>query len=225
MIAPANLAERPWRGISFLVLDDAGVTVDAEGNARIPYRLPDGREHNAKVICADGRTWYEKRDLDLIPLGLETLPDAATDPASVAILIAEGESDALALREAFAGTAGPHPIKTFCVLGLPGARSWQAKWREHVERFPLIYLAGDGDEAGRAMNADLKRDLPWARPVWLEWGEDVRGTLQQHGARALDHVLQDADRDAALWASFVLADNIEACEALLTGREVDHAAA
>ncbi len=82
-------------------------------------------------------------------------------------------------------------------------------------------MAGDGDRAGRAMNARIKRDVPWARPVWLPEGEDVRSLLQTSGPRALDGLLDAADADAFLSAAFVLAHDLETMETLLLGREVE----
>ena len=76
------------------------------------------------------------------------------------------------------------------------------------------------DTAGREMNSRIKRDVPWARPVRLPDGEDARSMLQTHGAGALDPFLEATDSDARLEAAILLARNIEECEALLRGEDV-----
>lgn len=218
----AWLRERPWKGVLWLVLDDAGVSCDGD-RVYVPYRRPDGSTHNRRVFAAGGRCWWENSGLELIPFGLETLPPAA-EARDRALLVAEGESDVLALREAFAGVTADNPIRGYHVLGLPGAGTWRPEWRRWLEPFPLVYLLGDGDAAGRELNARVKRDVPWARPVWLPEGTDARGILQEHGPQALELFLERADSDAQLWAAFTLGVDLSAAAALLRGEEVSRAA-
>jgi len=104
----------------------------------------------------------------------------------------------------------------------PGALTWRPEWRQHLAPFPVIYLLGDADRAGREMNSRVKRDVPWARPVRLPDGEDARSTLQTHGTRALDPFLRAADSAVRLEAAILLAHNIEECQALLRGEDVQH---
>jgi hypothetical protein len=153
---------------------------------------------------------------------LETLP-APDQAAQRALFVAEGESDALALREAFAGVTFDNPIRGYHVLGVPGAGLWRDEWASFAAGFPLVYPIGDGDARGRELNAAVRRSIPWARPVWLPEGEDARAMLQRSGSRALDPLLEQADRDAELVAAFLLAEDLAAFEALL-GREVRDAA-
>lgn len=199
-----------WKGLPHGVLADAGVTVSC-GLVRVPYRDRDGTELNAKFFplrpdSSAARSWWEQSGRALTLFGPETLPSPRVAPW-VPLLLCEGESDALAVRHAVAGNAA--------VLAVPGAGTWRREWRRPLEPFPVIYVLGDGDRAGRAMNAEVKRDVPWARPVWLPDGEDARSVVQRDGVDALELFLAEADRDARLAAAFVLARDLDECEALL----------
>jgi hypothetical protein len=197
----------------------AGVTLDVRGTARIPYRNSDGTLFRERLLPARGRPWWGPGE-GLIPLGLEMLPPPP-DAEKRALLIAEGESDVLALREAFAGVSFDNPIRGYHVLGVPGAGLWRDEWASFAAGFPLVYPIGDGDARGRELNAAIRRSIPWARPVWLPEGEDARALLQRSGSRALDPLLEQADRDAELIAAFLLADDLAAFEALLGGEVRD----
>lgn len=214
--------ERPWKGISFLVLEEAGVTLNG-ALVRIPYRDTAGVAQAWRVFAGDGRCWWQPAGLELVPFGLETLPEPAASVERV-LLLAEGESDALALREAFADVRGDSPVRGYHVLGIPGASSWRSSWRCWLEPFPVIYILGDGDPAGQALCAAVKRDVPWARPVWLPAGEDARSLLQRDGARALEPFFAEADAAVHLRAAFVLAGDIETAERLLRGEAVSRGA-
>ena len=211
----ARYRERPWKGISFLVLDEAGVTIADDSLVRIPYRLPDGRTFRERFIAANGRTWWGPGS-QLIPLGLETLPSQEKASRS-ALFVAEGESDTLAIREAFAEPSAGNPITAYYALGLPGAGTWRPDWALIVEDFNVIYLLGDGDAAGRRMIEAVHRDLPWARPVWLPDGEDARSILQTQGPRALDPYLDRADEVARLCVALFAAESYEDFVRLMGG--------
>jgi hypothetical protein len=210
-----HLVERPWKGISFLVLDQAGVRLDRD-LAAIPYRRPDGTTHRWHYVTLRGRYWWGPGD-GLIPLGLETLPPPG-EAEHRALLVAEGESDCFALREAFAATTTDNPIRGYHAIALPGAGTWRPDWRHHFEPFPLVYLVGDGDASGRRMMDTILADVPWARPVMLPAGEDARSILQRDGARALDLHLERADRAATVWAAMRRGLTLQETEALLRGR-------
>lgn len=224
-MAPTS-ADTPhtWKGVEGVpVLEDAGVVVGADGTVRIPYRWPGGETHVTRAYAQCGRCWWEPAGRALIPLGLERVRRGLAAHAR-ALLIAEGESDTLALRAAYGGTEAGHEVRGIDVVGVPGARTWQPAWRAWVESYPLLYVLGDGDDAGRELNAAVKRDVPWARPVWLPEGDDVRAVLERGGPRALDPYLRRADEDAHLWAAFVLAHDLRTAEALLLGKGVRGAA-
>lgn len=166
-----------WKGIPTYVLEEAGVTVDYDGLVHIPYRIPDGRLYAERVVAPNGRQWWRPGDgRPLIPYGLDRLASHRMRRYRC-LAIVEGESDALALRAAL-GAEG------LDVLGVPGARTWRTEWAEHAAGYDT-YVFGDGDIAGRHLNAAVVRDIPSAGVVDLPLGLDVRDVLQQGGASAL----------------------------------------
>lgn len=205
---PASQRERPWKGISYLVTEPAGLVFEGD-LVKAPYRLPDGAVWNWRVLAPNGRCWWETPGLELIPLGLETLPPIPKRDGW-ALLIGEGESDCLALREAFAGVGTGSDRRGYAILGLPGAGTWRPSFGAFTYGFESIYVVGDGDAAGRRMLDAVCRDLPNAHPIFLPEGEDARSLLQRKGSRALDVFLRRADELA-----FIVA-------ALLGARDYDH---
>lgn len=202
-----------WKGLSLDVLDEAGVDID-RGIVRVPYCDRDGRELYCKRFGRDGRSWYEPAGLELVPFGLETLPPAGSRwPRYCALLLCEGESDALAVRDVL----GRYRADVLA-LALPGAGSWRDSWRSFVEPFPLVYVLGDGDEPGRRMNRRVRSAVPWASPVWLPDGSDVRSLLQAD-ADALWPLLARADEDARLWAALTLSPDLDTMRRLLAGEK------
>jgi hypothetical protein len=206
-------ADCGWKGIDLLVLQDAGVVVEEDGLVRIPYRYRDGSVHRWRFVSSSGRRWWGPGE-GLIPFGLETLPSPGLAKEST-LLIAEGESDTLALQEAFAD---------WHVIGLPGARSWRREWRLIVDPHPLVYVVADGDKSGRDMTERVCRDVTWGRPLWLPEGQDARSLVQDHGPRALDPYFDRADEVARLCAAFKTASTYDDFVQLLRGGEVHDAA-
>ena len=121
--------------------------------------------------------------LPLLPFGLETRTDPPHDRG---LLIAEGESDALALR--------PHFHFAYDVVGIPGAHTWRAEWARYCEPYAIGYVLGDGDEAGRAFSAAVEGDVPQIRGVAVPDDDDVRSLIQREGPGAIDWLLDEADR-------------------------------
>lgn len=206
-----------WNGIDPVMLEEAGVVVHGDGRVTIPYRLPDRTVHRWRLIAANGRrTW--SRGNELIPFGLEALP-ASEVAHSAVVFIAEGESDALALRQHAAAIeyADGRVVDAYAV-GLPGAAVWRPGWAEYLTPFPLAYLVGDGDGAGRAMNARVRGDLPHARTLELADGDDARAIVQRPSGRdELAALIDRADRDARLLEAFERFDGIEDAQAFLAG--------
>jgi DNA primase len=192
------------------VLAEAGIEL-AGGLVRIPYRDVAGQTLFCKVFANSGRSWYDPGGINLVPFGLETLPAASWIAEESTLLVCEGESDALAAREHFQADGGE---LFWHAIALPGAGVWRREWRKWLVPFPVIYLLGDGDEPGRRMNTRIKLDVPWARPVWLPEGEDVRSLLQAQGRDGLLPHLQAAKWVAHQWAAFVLARDLDHCERL-----------
>jgi len=198
------------------VLSEAGVE-QRDGLVRVPYRDRDGGEVFEKVF-ANSRSWYSPGGIELIPFGLDRLPRSPWIAARSALLVCEGESDALAAREHF--FEGDAEILSWFALGLPGSGTWRRSWRQWLAPFPRIYLCGDGDEPGQRMNWRVKRAVPWARPVRLPAGDDVRSILQREGRAGLAPYLQAAGVAARLAAALTLARDVDHFEQLLQGEEV-----
>ncbi len=128
-----------WKGLALDVLAAAGVELD-RGTVCVPYRDRDGRELYRKRFGRNGRSWYEPAGIELVPFGLETLPAAGSvHPRYCALLLCEGESDALCVRDVLSRFRD-----NVLALALPGAGSWRDSWRSFVEPFPLVYVLGDG---------------------------------------------------------------------------------
>lgn len=211
-----------WGSLDRAELVVAGVT-EMTGVTRVPVRQPDGSEHNAKLFPRHGRPRYEVAGREQLPFGLETVTPGSSHRAFLqALLVVEGEKDALAARAAY--REGDQVVATYYVLGIPGAGAWRSDWRRYLEPFDLIYLLGDGDEAGQRMNRAIARDLPWARMVRLPDGEDVRSLLQQRGREALDELLDEADDAASFGVSFFAARSYTEFVALRRGQEIRRAA-
>ena len=184
-----------WKGIGQGELAIAGVE-RVGGCVRVPYRERDGSTAFVKIFADSGRSWYEPKGIDLIPFGLEFLTFSDSIAARSTLFVCEGESDALCTREHFCLFEGEFVWSH--VLGLPGAGVWRRSWRRYLAPFPLIYLLGDGDAPGQRMNWKIKADVPWARPVTLPAGQDVRSLLQAGGAAALVSHLREADLNARI---------------------------
>ncbi len=206
-----------WKGIAAGVLAEAGVETTGSGLVRVPFRDRD-RKIVVHKVFGRGRSWYDPAGVDLIPFGIETLPVSAWIAERSVLLVCEGESDALCAREHF--ERGDDELTGWFALALPGAGVWRRSWRRYLEPFPRVYLLGDGDEPGQRMNRRVKADVPWARPVRLPDGDDVRGVLQRDGRAGLLPYLEAADADARLAAALRLANSLDDFEALLAGAEV-----
>jgi len=191
------VGERPvsWKGLGEQVLRDAGVE-EIDGTVYVPYRGADGCPLFAKCFRY-ARSWIEPAGVEVVPYGLELLPASPWIAERSMLLITEGESDALAMRE--------HLVGAFA-LALPGAGTWRTEWMRYLRPFLTIYVLGDGDEPGRRMNDRVAQDCRWARRVRLPDGQDVRGILQRDGRRGLLPYLEAADYDALLKSALRASD-------------------
>jgi hypothetical protein len=202
-----------WKGLRLDVLQAAGVEHE-RGTVRVPYRDLAGRELYCKRFGSNGRSWYEPAGIELVPFGLETLPPVGSRwPRYSVLLLCEGESDALCVRDVLARERAD-----VLAIALPGAGSWRDSWRSYVEPFPRVYVLGDGDEPGRRMNYRVRSAVPWASPVWLPEGSDVRSLLQAD-ADALWPFLARADEDARLGTALALSPDLGTMRWLLMAGE------
>lgn len=200
-----------WKGLPTFVLNEARVARDAKGLIYVPYFRANGKPHNIKVI-SESRSWWATAEKRLYPFGLESLTDPPHDRA---LMLAEGESDALALRSEFEALG-------FDVLGLAGAATWRKNWLLWLEPYRIVYILADGDHAGDALSRAIKRDRKDARIVKIPRGEDARSLLQRDGWYAVYELLEQADEAAGEehWLGLVHkaitgSNTIEECEAKL----------
>jgi hypothetical protein len=192
-----------WKGIDAVTLLDAGVTRSSSGVVRVPYRDSMGDESNAKLFAPDGRSWWERCGLGVLPFGLELIAPTA-DRGERQVWIAEGESDALALRQEYAAWRGL-PVD---VIGLPGAGTWRDEWRCHLDGYAAAFCFPDGDQAGERMADAITSCIPWAIRVRLPAGRDVRDVIQRDGADEFDRYIMDAEAIAVLVAGMRLSPTL-----------------
>jgi hypothetical protein len=194
-----------WKGIGTVELWESGAH-PVDGRVLLPYRNRDGSVHNHRVIAASGRQWWARSGLPLIAFGLERLPAHSVDHRSMELLVCEGETDTMAVRYALA----ERNERRVFAIGVPGATCWAAcDDAQHVRAFPFLYVAGDGDHAGRRFANDVLRDVPWARRLVVPPGEDVRSVVQQGGGDALADLMDEADERAHLFAVWRVARTID----------------
>ena len=178
---------------------------DAQGNQFVqePYTDEDGREHPAIpaerrfVVRGENGDWeprwppgYKaKEGPPFIPVGQRPL-DQRSD---CALLVCEGESDTIA---AWIWAYGENV--NVDVLGVPGMSMWRPELVEYGRGYGRVYLAGDGDETGRKLNAEMAKDLRATgletRVVPLREGQDIRDHLED--GLFLTDLLEAADEAA-----------------------------
>jgi hypothetical protein len=194
-----------WKGIDLVELWQSGVRASTS-RVLIPYRNADGSTHNHRVIGIRCGRWWDRRGVPLRPFGLERLPDPVADHRSTELVVCEGESDTMTVRFALA----QRDRRRVFALGVPGAACWAACGAaQHVRAFPFVYVAGDGDQAGRRLADDVLRDVPWARRVAIPRGEDVRSVVACGGGDALADLMDQADERAHLFAVWRAARTID----------------
>ena len=213
----APVEHRGWKGLSGSVLAVAGVYVDERGCVHLPCRSRRGDVLRERIVAPDGRRWWGP-GVGIHLFGVETLPSGPI-VSSVAVLVCEGESDALAAREAFKHHEDDRAV-SYIALGCPGASSWRPEWRALLEDFALVYAIGDGDDAGRRFVWSVRASLPWSRPVVCPEGRDLRELLQAGKFDLVVSLLAEADYLARLEDAVFHAPNLVAAEHWLGGRGV-----
>jgi hypothetical protein len=197
-----------WKDISATVLEDACVYEDARGYVHLPCRNQEGEVLRERIVSGSRRWWGPGSGVHLF--GVETLPGTASRPYC-GVLLTEGESDALAAREAF--DLHEDRVAVFYVaVSCPGANAWQPEWRELFEDIDVIYVVGDGDAAGSRFTESVRRSLPWARPVFCPEGRDLRSLLQEGEFDLLISLLDRADQAVRLEDAFLHAPDLATAE-------------
>jgi len=175
-----------WKGFDLADLRAFGLKQTAAG-VEIPYFTRKGKHWRSKLFRPDGETHWLGKSKAQIPYGLETL-----NLGGHAVVLTEGESDALALRIAF---------RKLPVLGIPGASSWKAEWTTALDDFSAIYLSFDADDAGDKLTRSVLRSIPFARRVRLPAGADTRDVLQLLGRGTFKLLVEEARASAEVTAA------------------------
>jgi hypothetical protein len=202
--------ERPalpedFRNIDSVTLAEAGVVVRGH-TVVVPCRRSDGSAFRERWWRkGQGWRWDGQTGKGMTLVGLETLPPLA-ERVNAVLVIAEGESDMLAIREAFAVDRDGACV---VVLAVPGASSWLREWVAHTEGFRRVYCAADGDAAGTQLLESVWESTPAARWLPITAGEDSRSILQgPAGRERFAALLDEADARAVLTAGFLVAPTI-----------------
>lgn len=144
----------PTSPVLLRFLEQQGYTKSQAVEAGILYE--DGREyfsgctifpnwHYGKVVYITGRGWPEKSHKkplkDKLPLKHLFWEQALREKE---VIIAEGETDTYTLRQA-----------GFNACGIFGTGGFQEEWTRKFSRVETVYIALDGDEAGRQATLKL----------------------------------------------------------------------
>jgi hypothetical protein len=207
--APSQIA-LGWKGIDAIVLAEAGVKRRPDGTVEVPYRLADGSTSRVKLFPPGGGSYWAPGE-GLIPFGLERLAQPGRRDQR-RLWIAEGESDALCLREHYAQWRG----KPVDVIGLPGAATWRGEWAAHARGYASVACFADGDEAGERMADMITASITGTIRVRLPASRDVRDLLQSEGADAVDVLIVSGEADKVLWAGMCLCRTLPELERFLS---------
>lgn len=186
-------------GNSFTVIPDV--------NGRIlvyPY-FRGSIEVNAKYRAA-GKKFYQKPNGEKTFWNCDILKDTSVRDGTNALLITEGENDALAAIEAdypyVVSVPDGAPPPTQHVVSLDDIDpEFDTKYLyihhnwEQLKAIRRIIIATDADDAGKRLAEELVRRLGRVRCLFIEYPEgckDLNEVLVAHGPRAITRLLVDA---------------------------------
>lgn len=149
----------------------------AVGRLAIPYLTDKGpvnmnfrciEDHNCKEIPRHPKYWKRKGS----PTNLYGVQSVAW--AEDWIVVTEGEIDAMIWQQI--GVPA---------LGIPGAENWKAHWANLLEDFSRVYLAEDGDDAGKdlwiAMSEHIDQSNTLVVRMRMPDGEDSNSMYLKAG--------------------------------------------
>jgi twinkle protein len=160
-----------------------------------PYRR-DGELVNIKFRALAEKAFTQVKDAEAILFGLDDIADAQT------IIIVEGECDKLACEEA--GYLNVVSVPNGAQVHAEAAEdsvafAYLAACAESLDRAARIILAGDADDKGRALEAELARRLGRERCWRVRWPDsndapckDANETLVRHGPGVLRECIDAA---------------------------------
>lgn len=156
------------------------------GRLVIPYLTPAGPVNLRfrcleKHACSETVLWTDKRGVPHYCPKYLSLPGAGTNLFNVLdlkkdspfICITEGELDAMTLS-----------MCGLPAIGAPGVKAWQKHFSRCLEDYDVIYVFGDGDDAGDKFSAFLAKEAK-ARPINMPRGADVNDVYREQGAEGL----------------------------------------
>jgi twinkle protein len=204
-LTPAVLAWLAGRGIS-----EAVARRNRIGSARVympalkaevdcvafPY-FRDGQTINIKFRALAEKAFTQVKGAEAILYGLDDIADSKT------IIQVEGEADKLACEVAgFLNVVSvPNGAQTGGNAADDSAAfAWLTTCAAYLDRAERIILAGDSDERGRALEAELARRLGRERCWRVRWPDagdvlckDANETLMQHGTEVLRECIEAAE--------------------------------
>jgi hypothetical protein len=149
----------------------------ATGYLAIPYLTKTGpvnfnfrciQNHNCKEIAGHSK-YYRRKGSPVNIYGVQSIA-WATDW----IVVTEGEIDALTWQQI--GVPA---------LAVPGAENWKDYWANLLEDFSRVYLAEDGDNAGKdlwiAMSEHIDQSNTMVVRMRMPDGEDTNSMYLKHG--------------------------------------------
>ncbi len=151
----------------------------------IPYRDGKGKVLRNKLRGAKG-SWWEGRGMPVHLYGLDQL---AKVPASMPVIVVEGESDCHACWH--------HAV---LAVGVPGANTWRADWAQYLDGHP-VYVWQEPDQGGTALVKAVTGSIPSARVLVPDGVKDLadlhkQGPAEFDGAlaRLMDEALPPGER-------------------------------
>ena len=204
-LSPAVVAWLAARGISEAVARRNRIgaarpympALKAEANCiAFPY-FRDGELINVKFRALAEKAFSQVKGAEAILYGLDDIAESKT------IVIVEGETDKLACE--VAGFLNVVSVPNGAQTGSNAAEdsaafAWLTTCAAYLDRAERIILAGDSDERGRALEAELARRLGRERCWRVRWpdsedspSKDANETLERHGAGVLRECIEAAE--------------------------------
>lgn len=160
-----------------VVTDPPGQHHHMRGRLSIPYLTNAGpvaivsrcmQNHKCKEITDHSKMAKPNKQPNRL-YGVQT-----ADWADDWIVITEGEIDAMTWHQL-----------SIPAISIPGAKDWKSHYKNVFEDFSRVYLAIDGDQAGRELWNTIKSELTHVIPMWFPDGEDSNSMYVKHGKSAL----------------------------------------
>ena len=194
MIHDRHLEWIERRGISAELAVQLGLFTKTEGGRNwlaVPYR-EDGKAVNHKYRMTSEKDHRMDPGAPLILWNLDCLNEK---PADMPLVITEGEWDALAVMTAGWAWVVSVPNGSSARKDMDQPSQYLFHSKEKLDKVGRFILATDGDDAGRALAADLARQLGPERCSFIEYPEgckDLNEVLLAHGTKGVMSRLSNA---------------------------------